>query len=169
MCPDMALMLGPLPRPAAAEVDLFCLMRTDKERAEGAGDPPPGLVADWVGREPPMETRADRLVARLYNRALRAGAPAPVLRMLMRGRLATMNRHAELRLARGLRLLAQGRQVLTDRLHAHILCTLMGIPHVVLDNSYGKIRNVNDSWPPDGLTRTAADMAEARALLADTA
>jgi len=29
--------------------------------------------------------------------------------------------------------------VATNRLHAHILATLLGIPHVVTDNSYGKI------------------------------
>ncbi|MFT4085249.1 MAG: polysaccharide pyruvyl transferase family protein, partial [Nocardioides sp.] len=36
-------------------------------------------------------------------------------------------------------LFAGARLVVTDRLHAHVLAGLMGIPHVVLDNSYGKI------------------------------
>ena len=43
-------------------------------------------------------------------------------------------------------MLARGRICLTDRLHVHVLCTLMGIPHIVLDNSYGKIRSFADCW-----------------------
>jgi pyruvyl transferase EpsO len=43
------------------------------------------------------------------------------------------------RLARGVRQLARARVVVTDRLHVHIISLLMGKPHAVLDNSYGKI------------------------------
>jgi pyruvyl transferase EpsO len=32
--------------------------------------------------------------------------------------------------------------IITDRLHAHVLAALMGIPHVVLDNSYGKVGSI---------------------------
>jgi pyruvyl transferase EpsO len=42
----------------------------------------------------------------------------------------------------GVRLF-QGRPVaIVDRLHAHILASLLEVPHVALDNSYGKIRAV---------------------------
>ena len=46
-------------------------------------------------------------------------------------------------------MLSKGRAVITDRLHAHILCVLLGIPHVVLDNSYGKVRSFYDTWTSD--------------------
>jgi pyruvyl transferase EpsO len=36
--------------------------------------------------------------------------------------------------------------VVTDRLHGHILSVLLGIPHVVLDNSYGKVRSFYETW-----------------------
>ncbi len=39
----------------------------------------------------------------------------------------------------GMKFIARGRVVVTDRLHAHIFCTLMGIPHVILDNNNGKL------------------------------
>jgi pyruvyl transferase EpsO len=36
--------------------------------------------------------------------------------------------------------------VITDRLHAHILSLLLGIPHAVLDNSYGKVGRFLAAW-----------------------
>lgn len=36
--------------------------------------------------------------------------------------------------------------VVTNRLHAHILATLMGIPNIVTDNKYGKISAVMDAY-----------------------
>jgi hypothetical protein len=42
--------------------------------------------------------------------------------------------------------LGQGRAVITDRLHAHVFCLLLGIPHCLLDNSYGKVRGCWETW-----------------------
>jgi pyruvyl transferase EpsO len=56
---------------------------------------------------------------------------------------------AEQRLMRGCQLLSRGREVVTDRLHAHILCLLMGIPHVLVDNNYGKLRSFFEAWTKD--------------------
>ncbi len=53
------------------------------------------------------------------------------------------------RLDRGLSLLSRGRTVVTDRLHAHILATLLGIlSNFVADNSYGKISEFAATWRP---------------------
>ncbi|HEX2412048.1 MAG TPA: polysaccharide pyruvyl transferase family protein [Solirubrobacteraceae bacterium] len=46
----------------------------------------------------------------------------------------------------GVDLLCSARVVVTDRLHAHVLCVLLGIPHVVTDNVSGKIRAFHDAW-----------------------
>ena len=35
---------------------------------------------------------------------------------------------------------------MTDRLHVHICSLLLGRPHAVLDNSYGKIRRFMDAF-----------------------
>ena len=56
---------------------------------------------------------------------------------------------AEQHVARGRALLSQGRVVLTDRLHGHILCVLLDIPHVLLDNSHGKVSNFHVRWTRD--------------------
>jgi pyruvyl transferase EpsO len=56
--------------------------------------------------------------------------------------------------------------VITDRLHGHILCTLLGIPHCVIDNSYGKIGGFADAWGTFGEHRYRAEsLDEAIAIL----
>ncbi len=39
--------------------------------------------------------------------------------------------------------------VITNRLHGHILCILMGIPHVFLPNSYYKNKGFYETWTKD--------------------
>ena len=62
-------------------------------------------------------------------------------------------------------MLAAGHTVITDRLHGHILSLLLGIPHVVLDNSYGKVRAFYETWTRDApivrWAETAADAVRA--------
>jgi pyruvyl transferase EpsO len=62
------------------------------------------------------------------------------------GLVQAYNQVARLRLSQGCRTLAAARCVVTDRLHGHILSVLLGIPHVVLDNNYGKVRSFYDTW-----------------------
>lgn len=123
LAPDSAFALGRQPR-GDADCDLMMLMRTDAERVEH--DPAlldgSAVVLDWLddGPLPPAqlgETRADH-----YHR------------------LATA------RVGRGLALLSRGRRIVTDRLHAHILALLLDIPHVALDNDYGKLSAYIAAW-----------------------
>ena len=48
--------------------------------------------------------------------------------------------------ANGMIFLQRGRVVITDRLHGHILCVLLCIPHVVLDPLNNKITSYMQSW-----------------------
>lgn len=67
--------------------------------------------------------------------------------------------------SRALRILSFGHLVITDRLHAHILCTLAGIPHILLNNSYGKNVSFFETWcRPLHLCQLARSPAEAWAL-----
>jgi exopolysaccharide biosynthesis predicted pyruvyltransferase EpsI len=43
----------------------------------------------------------------------------------------------------------QYRLIITNRLHGHILATLLGIPHVFLPNSYHKNKAFYDTWTAD--------------------
>jgi exopolysaccharide biosynthesis predicted pyruvyltransferase EpsI len=123
LAPDSAFALGAQPR-GPADCDLLMLMRADDERVAGDRGPVPkgAVVLDWLedGVLPAWE----------------AGVP----------RHAHYERLARVRVARGLTLLSRGRQVVTDRLHAHILALLLGIPHVALDNDYGKLSAYIAAW-----------------------
>ena len=46
----------------------------------------------------------------------------------------------------GMMFLQRGRVVITDRLHGHILSTLLNIPHVYIDNKQRKISNYHNTW-----------------------
>ena len=143
LCPDMALFIGPLARTRPV-VDVFHLRRTDKERAVEEAAAETGhtfRVADWL-----VEDRFSLEAARL-SRVLRQLAGGPRGRLALRS--ASYAAAAVARVRRGCRLLSSGRVVITDRLHAHILCLLLGIPHAVLDNSYGKLGRFLDAWTGD--------------------
>jgi pyruvyl transferase EpsO len=69
---------------------------------------------------------------------------------------------ATIRVGRGLNLLSSGRHIVTDRLHGHIMSVLLGIPHVVIDNGYGKIGGYIDAWTAgSGVVQKAESLTEA--------
>jgi exopolysaccharide biosynthesis predicted pyruvyltransferase EpsI len=161
LCPDMAFFLGSL-RPREPRVDVLYLLRTDRERVvqEQVGSSHYRFeVVDWL-RESRLAVGLARWKARL--REMRRGRWD---RDAMR--LAASDAAAWARVDRGARLLSTGRVVITDRLHAHIMCLLLGVPHAVLDNSYGKLRRFLDLWTPDlsGVYR-AASLPDAEAWAA---
>src|SRR5262249_24119510 len=142
-CPDMAFALGPLPRPAPPDVDVVWLARTDAEAQEGYDAPPPGrssIRLDWL-EEPPTALRESNHAP---SRRRERGPPdwPALLDSLMR----TYDPLARERLERGCRTLARGRAVVTDRLHGHVLCLLLGVPHVLLDTNYRKLGRFFQTW-----------------------
>lgn len=158
LCPDMALYLGELSRPVSAKVDVMGLLRTDREQVFEHGEADENsLFSDWLDENKNIGKTVG-VVSRGERKFL--GGSSKVLRKQV------FDWAARLRLRRGCRLLASGRVVVTDRLHAHILCTMMGQPHVVLDNSYGKITNFREAWGTggDGLCLSANSFSEALVL-----
>lgn len=55
-------------------------------------------------------------------------------------------RMLRMNLQAGVQEFSNRRLIITDRLHAHVLASLMEIPHVVLDNSYGKVSSIYDNY-----------------------
>jgi hypothetical protein len=53
-------------------------------------------------------------------------------------------------LSRAVTLLSIGRLVITDRLNAHILCLLHGIPHILLNNATGENWSFYETWTRGG-------------------
>ncbi|MCG6927123.1 MAG: polysaccharide pyruvyl transferase family protein [Acidobacteria bacterium] len=139
LCPDLAFGLGPLRRSSRPAHDLVVLARGDKETAgdRAAVHVGSGRVADW-GDDDPLLGAVRAVVRRVLRPRLLGG--------LWGGVLPVYDAFARARLRAGVRLLSRGRVVVTDRLHGHILSVLLGVPHVVLDNSYGKLSHTLDAW-----------------------
>jgi pyruvyl transferase EpsO len=165
LCPDAALLLAGKLRREAPVVDCLVLARTDKERAvDGlerafARSSLSVEAADWLD-EPrgSWHTLRDRF----KYASRRPLASSKWFQFVM---LAIWDRLASERTQRGCRLLSRGRIVITDRLHAHILSTLLGIPHIVLDNNYGKLSRFIDAWTKGSpLCHTASSLEHAREL-----
>lgn len=183
-CPDTALALDVHGREATADVPVLALWRGD---AEAAGQLPP-LPSDWIARDwtvpggvlPDAERRELTTAARGFRQWVgppppwppREGVACPLRRRLAWRHLPWLwDQLAEDRARRGLRILSRGRVVITNRLHAHLLCMLAGIPHVACDTANGKIFAHRDTWwpgrPGNRNVRFAATPAEAVAIAAD--
>jgi exopolysaccharide biosynthesis predicted pyruvyltransferase EpsI len=142
LCPDMAFALGAQSRPAPPTHPVVWLARNDKESPTVAAARPPAGVfkTDWLLDEVTPTVKLNRRLGRLAREL-------PTLRRLLQGTLSlTYEPVARERVQRGMRALGAGRVVVTNRLHGHVLCLMMGIPHVVMDNSYGKVRGFYEAW-----------------------
>ncbi|MGY4606990.1 exopolysaccharide biosynthesis predicted pyruvyl transferase EpsI [Bradyrhizobium sp. USDA 4474] len=141
LCPDMAFCLGLQDRSSRQIRDLLLLLRTDIESGDTKmGVPLPDLAAvqDWLHERPGLRTT---LVCKAwFQTLLSARSPEVDIRVQLYQNLA------ENRVGRGLRQLGSSKYVIADRLHAHILCVLLDLPHTVIDNNYGKIGEFMDTW-----------------------
>ena len=153
LCPDMAFALGDLAR-APASLDFFCLLRQDKEVAAdhsrllqvlaalgGSLD-----TADWIEAPWSRLGRRDNAVGRMWRRR-------PWTIGLTRSfAFRLRERYARERLAYGIGLLSRGSMVITDRLHAHVLCCLLGVRHLMFDSLDGKVSALYEAWTKGAAT-----------------
>lgn len=142
MCTDMAFCIKPLKRLKRVCDDVIWLSRRDKESAGSPIRELPSRVrrVEWLQDDPTPTLRLNMFLARQLRYR-------PIFRAGFQGLLSsTYEQVARERLLRGFRILSAGSSVITDRLHGHIMCMLMGIPHFLLDNSYGKVRGFYDAW-----------------------
>ena len=164
LVPDAAFFLGQLSRVAVPERhDTLYLLRTDIERGpieiETVRSRAPGPIADWLDEPPGLRVRT-------RPQAAMAGALSfGFSRQAMRERLYW--HMANRRVDRGRALLSSAERIVSDRLHVHILSVLMNIPHVSIDNNYGKIHAYIRDWTSDcPLVQTATTAESAIAGLA---
>ena len=126
---------------------MLWLSRTDHEAAlRPLPLPGPGIWrTDWTaseGADPDWTTRLHAV-----QHELSTTTPPPMQRLI-----ELYDRHAQLHLQRGCRLLTSGRVVVTDRLHAHLLSLLLGLPHILLEDRHAKI-----TWLLGNLDQRLAD------------
>jgi exopolysaccharide biosynthesis predicted pyruvyltransferase EpsI len=150
LAPDMAFAMPAITRKSST-VDYLCLLRTDKEvaidheivtntlRASGKSFE----VCDWVAQARHFAARLDTRLNGLTRRYPAVTAP------FLSSALSLRQHNARRRLLYGIELLSKGSIVVTDRLHAHILCCLLDIPHFVFDSLGGKISAFHATWTPD--------------------
>lgn len=159
LCPDMALALGELKRSGRPRVDLLALCRSDHESAGKA--PPVGhgrwRIEDWVTAPRELRGSVWRALRRLNRYHGVLGLRRSVLDGLYYDLLARQ------RLQYGRRLLSLGRVVVTDRLHGHVLSLLLGIPHVIMDDRYGKVRSFYETWTKQSTLAIFVDSPRAAA------
>jgi exopolysaccharide biosynthesis predicted pyruvyltransferase EpsI len=169
LAPDLAFGLGALDRPAAASTPSTWIVREDVERTSEPGSIEPS-ARDWpTWREQRSGATGTRLRIdlALVRRLNRVRERAPVRARLPIARMAARRyqRVADRRVAIAADMVAEGRVLVTDRFHGHVLACLMGIPNVLLDNSYGKNRGLFETWTHRyRIARFAESPDEAREL-----
>ncbi len=168
LAPDPAFCLGALP--VSGGDGVLWLARTDEESIATPIALPAGVRrGDWPApswlwhRRRMLSRRASYAVSALPRVSRPLAGPATGLY----GRLA-----AE-RVRTGMAFLGSASAVVTDRLHAHILCMLGGIPHVMRDNSTGKLSGFHAAWTHESalaefIDTDARALARARELAAGT-
>lgn len=159
LCPDGAFGIGSLDRSRPASVDVLFLLRCDKEKKADVsvtGMSDSSFVTDWVQSRGTLWEWMDQSVRRRRS----FGRIADRLLHGISGRLGDSAGRS--RLQRAVDTLSLGRVVITDRLHGHIISTLLGIPNIVLDNSYGKNRRYYETWSrADPMSAFSDDPSEA--------
>lgn len=162
LAPDMAFAMPTIIRNPSS-VEYLCLLRTDKEvvtnhqqildtflQNDRTFD-----VCDWIAQPKYLTAQLDAKLGSVTRRA--PAVTAPLRSMTMRLR----QHYAMQRLVYGIDLLSKGAVVVTDRLHAHILCCLLNIPHFVFDSLGGKISAFHQTWTRDDAgTELVASAAE---------
>jgi exopolysaccharide biosynthesis predicted pyruvyltransferase EpsI len=134
LVPDAAFALGNLERrPASEEVVLHA--RRDKEAADRASNYP---AVDW----------SEASVLSLRNIGRTAVSVAGKLPSAALTAAAT-KQFAQQNLDYAVRMLSTGRVLVTDRLHGHIIATLCGIEHIVVNDRYGKVHAFWEAWTQD--------------------
>jgi pyruvyl transferase EpsO len=148
LIPDMAFYLPTLTR-LPAKSDVFCLLREDKEQLVNKTQAIAALLnakslsysyADWVIEKAPMQAKLNSglcyLIKRYPSQTKRIQPYYEKLRM----------HYANTNITRGIALLSQGEVVVTDRLHAFIMSTLLDIKNYTFDSFGGKISNFHKAW-----------------------
>jgi len=161
LVPDMGYAANPLAR-GEPLVDIVAHLRKDKEAVYDhdafvsviAASQRTHIVEDWPSDRHRWSVHADRKFGRLI-RAQPALARWPGL--------ALREYCARQRVMMGQRTLSRGRRVITDRLHGHIFCEMMGIKHCIFDSYGNKLRRFHQTWSSQSALATQVDSPEALA------
>jgi len=172
LCPDAAVALDLAGVPRRCDVPVVALWRRDIELDLPLPPLPQGSIeADWhddLEDLPPWTWRTRGFRAAVGQRPP-PDLPCPPVRLAAWRLMPSLwDSLARERVLRGCHLLARGRVVITNRLHAHLLCTLMDIPHVVCDTVNGKLSAYLETWESAGPTVYVASNPEEAVAVAES-
>jgi pyruvyl transferase EpsO len=139
LAPDMAHQLYPLQALFPSSKKTLGLLRTDDEIVQGMFSPIPcNQVIDWPQLFNACELRMVHWMVRgfQFNRII--GNMLPLQKLWYR--------MVENLVLKALRLYSDYEQIVTSRLHGHILACLLDKPNHFLDNSYGKNSSYYRAW-----------------------
>jgi pyruvyl transferase EpsO len=138
---DSAFFLGPIvrelaarcPPPAEREIRL---LRSDAEQGPvAAAVRVTGVAMDWCNPDTSSKPTDDAVLD-----PARAGIDG------LSAFDSAFDRRSWRRLCGAVQMLSRAEYLVTDRLHAHILASMLGIPHTLYDNSYGKNAGFYRCW-----------------------
>lgn len=137
LAPDSAFLCGLPERRRKMQNAIVWLARSDGYAIRRARAPRHGSVlrTDWAVDE------ISTLLAKRVLGKLRRSFPG-----LQRLESAVFEPMALARVRRGLELLGSAGVGVTDRLHGHILFSMCGVPHVLLDDRNGRLRSFHATW-----------------------
>lgn len=166
LCPDAALSLRLPEFDEPAMVPVVAVWRRDVESSSPLPPLPAGSIErDWVvpGDELlRMSQRSRGFLDWVGTPPSHAAEASARRRTAWESTPWEWDGLARERTRRGCRILARGRVVITNRLHAHLLCLLLRKPHVVCDTVNGKLFAYRDTWHiDDPLVRFVASPEEA--------
>jgi pyruvyl transferase EpsO len=160
----MGFCIGPVARPAPQH-ELLLNLREDQEVGAAqdltAATGRHGTVkSDWPDEPADFQKQTKHTAILKGLMSGKFGGRARMTELAYRER-------AQQRFDRGVTLLSSARQVITDRMHGHIMCVLLSADHCVLDNSYGKTSSFIEAWGTCNTEKAelAATVDEALAIL----
>lgn len=145
LAPDAAVNLGSVPAEDPS-LPILSFMRDDREAVwseERGFLKNHGPIEDWP------EVHVWQMPDRIKQKLL--GLSNLTTNSALKHREDMYRRQAKMRLDAGVEALSRGQLIVSDRLHVHLVSALMRRPHLVLDNSYGKISRHIASWGNFGL------------------
>ena len=153
LMPDAVHMLGAIDAPPP-QVDSVTLARTDDESSGSPNSP----AVDWL---------KDDFVTWFGSTVRWRSEPWPIAAAAVNPSRRRWSRIAHKRLDRGVRMLARGETIITDRLHAMLIGLQIGRSVVAVDNNNQKLSKYADTWfgAANPNVRFAKSFAEARRIV----
>ena len=172
LLPDMAFCIQGLDQrlPVPRRDKWLLLQRTDQEQSGSAWPLDVGRfeARDWPTLAASFGQRAERrLLTDWHKLTHQIRLRLPMSKVRVDGYSPYLTGKA---IRMGMEFVSAYDLVVSTRLHGHILCLLLGIPNVLVDNSYGKNRTFFEAWtkefPGTAFAEDAAALRQAIAGLA---